>query len=76
MGEIGVRVASREPDIERGRLDKEIAKIEDQMRTVQEKLHNKSFVDRAPSGVVEEHRQRLKNLTAQLSKLRQALEAV
>src|SRR5436309_4965164 len=48
MGEIGVRVASREPDIERSRLDKEIAKIEDQMRTVQEKLNNKSFVDRAP----------------------------
>jgi valyl-tRNA synthetase len=76
MGEIGVRVASREPDIERGRLDKEIAKIEDQMQTVQEKLNNKSFVDRAPSGVVEEHRQRLKDLTAQLSKLRRARESV
>src|SRR6266403_1005692 len=58
MGEIGVRVASREPELERARLDKEIAKIEDQLRTVQEKLNNKSFVDRAPSGVVEEHRQR------------------
>jgi valyl-tRNA synthetase len=75
MGEIGVRVASREPEQERARLDKEIAKIEDQMRTVQEKLNNKSFVDRAPSGVVEEHRQRLKDLTMQLSKLRQAREA-
>jgi valyl-tRNA synthetase len=76
MGEIGVRVASREPEVERARLDKEIAKIEDQMRTVQENLNNKSFVDRAPSGVVEEHRQRLKDLTAQLSQLRQAREVV
>jgi valyl-tRNA synthetase len=76
MGEIGVRVASREPDLERARLDKEIAKIEDQMRTVQEKLNNKSFVDRAPSGVVEEHRHRLKELTARLSKLKQAREAI
>src|SRR5262249_35082194 len=76
MGEIGVRVASRDPNIERSRLEKEIAKIEDQMRTVQEKLNNKSFVDRAPSGVVGEHRQRLEDLTTQLSKLRQALDAI
>jgi valyl-tRNA synthetase len=76
MGEIGVRVASREPELERARLDKEIAKIEDQVRTVQERLNNKSFVDRAPSGVVEEHRKRLKDLTAQLSKLRQAMEVI
>src|SRR6266850_608778 len=76
MGEIGVRVASREPRLERARLDKEIAKIEDQMRAVQEKLNNRSFVDRAPSDVVEEHRKRLKDLTAQLSKLRQAREVI
>jgi valyl-tRNA synthetase len=76
IGEIGVRVASRDPNIERGRLNKEIAKIADQMRIVQQKLNNKSFIDRAPSGVVEEHRQRLKDLTAQLTKLRQALEAI
>jgi len=76
MGEIGVKVASREPELERARLDKEIGKIEDQVRTVQEKLNNKSFVDRAPSGVVEEHRQRLKDLIAQLSKLRQAREVI
>jgi valyl-tRNA synthetase len=76
MGEIGVKVASREPELERARLDKEIGKIEDQVRTVREKLNNKSFVDRAPSGVVEEHRQRLKDLIAQLSKLRQAREVI
>ena len=35
------------------RLDKEIAKLEAELRTVESKLSNKSFVDRAPKEVVE-----------------------
>jgi valyl-tRNA synthetase len=57
---------------ERERLDKEIAKIEAELKTVDAKLKNKSFVDRAPADVVEEHRQRLRNFSAQLAKLKQA----
>jgi len=76
MGDIGIRVVSRDPDAERRRLDNEIAKIENQLRTVEEKLKNKSFVDRAPLAVVEEHRRRLTDLTAQLAKLRQARKAL
>ncbi len=76
MGDIGIRVVSRDPDAERRRLDNEIAKIENQVRTVEEKLKNKSFVDRAPLAVVEEHRRRLTDLTAQLAKLRQARKAL
>ena len=57
---------------ERGRLDKEIAKVEEELRTVEEKLKNKSFVDRAPASVVEEHRQRQKNFAEQLRKLKDA----
>ena len=34
---------------ERERLDKEIAKMEAELRMVEEKLTNKSFVDRAPA---------------------------
>ncbi len=41
---------------ERGRLDKEIAKVEAELRTVEDKLKNKSFVDRAPRDVVELNR--------------------
>ena len=52
------------------RLDKEIAKLEDELRTVEGKLKNKSFVDRAPAAVVEEHRQRQKNFADQLAKLK------
>jgi valyl-tRNA synthetase len=37
-------------------------------------LKNKSFVERAPAAVVEEHRKRLKNLSAKLATLKQARE--
>ena len=57
---------------ERARLDKQIAKVEAELQTAQEKLNNKSFVDRAPATVVEEHRQRVKDFSAQLAKLKQA----
>jgi valyl-tRNA synthetase len=58
------------------RLDKEIAKVEGELRTVESKLENKSFVDRAPAAVVEEHRRRQKNFSEQLAKLRKAREAL
>jgi valyl-tRNA synthetase len=57
---------------ERERLDKEIKKVEKELRTVEGKLSNKSFVDRAPSAVVEDHRQRKANFIEQLSKLKEA----
>ena len=57
---------------ERERLDKEIAKVEDELRTVEEKLKNKSFVDRAPKQVVELHRQRRANFAEQVRKLKEA----
>jgi valyl-tRNA synthetase len=76
MGEIGIKVASRDRDAERTRLDKEIGKIEKELRTVEDKLRGKSFVERAPATVVEEHRRRLRDFTAQLAKLKQAREAL
>jgi len=57
---------------ERERLDKEIARIEQEARRVEAKLQNDAFVQRAPSAVVEDHRRRLNDLNAQLAKLRQA----
>jgi valyl-tRNA synthetase len=76
LGEIFLPVAAGDIARERERLDKEIAKIESERRTVESKLENTSFVDRAPAAVVGEHRQRLTDLTAQLGKLRQAREAL
>jgi len=74
MGEIGIKVASRDRDAERARLAKEIAKIEKELRTVEGKLKDKPFVERAPAAVVEEHRRRLNDFSAQMAKLKRARE--
>src|SRR5207248_2884275 len=73
LGEL-ILIVDVDRSAERERLDKEIAKIETELRTAEEKLKNKSFVDRAPKQVVELHRQRQKNFAEQLEKLKQARE--
>ncbi|HZS16497.1 MAG TPA: valine--tRNA ligase [Candidatus Udaeobacter sp.] len=76
LGEIFVTVAAADKAVEQQRLDKEIARIENEARAVENKLQTKSFVERAPSAVVEEHRCRLKDFSAQLEKLKQARESL
>src|SRR5213596_2645346 len=76
LGELFLAIGAADKAAERERLDKEIAKIENQLRTVEDKLKNTSFVNRGPAAVVEEHRQRLKDLSAQLAKLRKAREGL
>jgi valyl-tRNA synthetase len=56
---------------EKERLAKEIAKLEKELETVQKKLANANFVDRAPAAVVEEHRQRERDFNSQLEQLRE-----
>jgi valyl-tRNA synthetase len=75
LGELFLPIAASDKARERERLDKEIAKIENELQTAEEKLKNKSFVERAPAAVVEEHRNRLKNLGAQLATLKQARDS-
>jgi valyl-tRNA synthetase len=72
LGEIFLIAGAGDKGAERERLEKEIAKVEADLRAVEAKLKNKSFVDRAPAAVVEEHRQRQKNFNEQLSKLKAA----
>jgi valyl-tRNA synthetase len=72
LGDLFLTIAAMDKTAERERLDKEIAKIEGEIRTVESKLINKSFVERAPAAVVAEHRQRLRDFSAQLAKLKQA----
>src|ERR1043166_6934819 len=76
LGEIFLAIAATDTARERERLDKEIAKIANDLRTVEEKLKNKSFVDRAPAAIVDEHRKRVKDLSAQLAKLKQARDSL
>ncbi len=72
LGEIFLTNTVADKGAERERLDKEIVRIESELDMVERKLGNKSFVDRAPTAVVDEHRQRQKNFAEQLRKLKQA----
>jgi valyl-tRNA synthetase len=76
FGELFLAIAAADHARERDRLDKEIARIDEEVRTVEAKLQNKAFVERAPAAVVDEHRRRLSDLTAQRAKLRQARESL
>src|SRR5437899_6351899 len=62
LGEILLATSAADKAGERERLDKEIANIESELRTVDVKLQINAFVDRTPAGVVEEHRQRQKDI--------------
>ncbi len=72
LGEIFLAITTADKAAESERLNKEIAKLEAELRTVEEKLKNKSFVVRAPATVIEEHRLRQKNFSEQLARLKQA----
>src|SRR5882724_10952578 len=76
FGDVFLPKAAADQERERERLNKEIARIEDEIRTVEAKLQNNAFVERAPAAVVEDHRRRLKGLNAQLAKLKQAREGL
>ena len=59
---------------EKGRLTKEIAKEEGEVKKVDAKLNNADFVRRAPEEVVEENRERKQEALARIQKMRAALE--
>jgi valyl-tRNA synthetase len=76
LGEILLATAAADKAAESGRLDKEIARTEKELRTVKAKLGDKSFVERAPAAVVEEHGRRLTDFSAPLPKLKRAREGL
>jgi valyl-tRNA synthetase len=76
LGELYLQMAGGDKAAERDRLDKEIARLENKLRTVEAKLSNASFVHRAPAAVVQEHRQRKTDFSDQLAQLRQARAAM
>ena len=55
---------------ERERLEKEVARLENEIGKAQAKLANSNFVERAPPAVVEQERQRLASHTATLEQVR------
>jgi valyl-tRNA synthetase len=76
FGELFLAIAAADQARERERLDKEITRIGEEARSVEAKLQNNAFVERAPAAVVEEHRRRLDDLNGQLTKLKQAREGL
>ncbi len=76
LGELYLLLSTADKPAERERLDKEIARLEGEVRTVEAKLSNASFVERAPPVVVEEHRKRQADFSDQLAQLRQARAAM
>jgi valyl-tRNA synthetase len=76
FGELFLAITAADQVRERERLDTQIAKVDEEIRTVETKLQNNAFVERAPAAVVEEHRRRLKDLNGQLAHLKQAREGL
>jgi valyl-tRNA synthetase len=61
---------------ERARLQREIEKCQAEIRKVDAKLANESFVAKAPPEVVEENRERKADFAAMIVKLQAALKRV
>jgi valyl-tRNA synthetase len=76
FGELFLAIDATDQARERERLNTQIARIDEEARTVEAKLQNSAFVERAPAPVVEEHRRRLGDLTAQLTKLKHARDGL
>ena len=61
-------------DAERGRLTKELGKLDQDIAAVERKLGNPDFMARAPEEIVEENRERKAAAEARKLKIREALE--
>ncbi len=72
-GELLLAAAETSSFAERERLEKEVAKLETDLKSTDEKLNSASFVERAPKSVVEEFQRRRSDFSARLKQLREAL---
>jgi valyl-tRNA synthetase len=61
---------------EKGRLGKELQKIEAEIQKVEAKLANPNFAGKAPPEVLQEHRQRLADWQSKCEQLRSSLNGL
>ena len=76
LGELHLLIATADKVAERERLEKEIAKVQEELRAVNTKLANSSFIDKAPPAVVQEHRKRKADFSERLAQLTRARDAL
>ncbi|MGB9155498.1 MAG: hypothetical protein WCB20_03335, partial [Chthoniobacterales bacterium] len=76
LGELFLVVGDTDQAAERERLDREVAKLEADLKATEAKLGNQSFIERAPKEVVEEHRRRRHDFNVRLTQLRKARESL
>src|SRR5947207_2642360 len=72
LGELFLIAGETDRATERERLDKEIAKLEAELKATAAKLANTFFIERAPKQVVEEHQRRRADFSVRLAQLRKA----
>ena len=63
-------------EVERQRLQKEIAKINDELMTLRKKLRRKEFLTKAPAEVVAKNQNLRRSLEERLAKLKEGLKAL
>jgi valyl-tRNA synthetase len=63
-------------EAEKARLKKEIDRVAGLVKTVQSKLSNSGFTDKAPKEVVEKEREKLNNFAATVEKLQRSFDAL
>jgi valyl-tRNA synthetase len=61
-------------EAERGRLEKEVARLQQAVDATERKLANSSFVDRAPKEVVDKEREKLSSFKMTIEKLKSNIE--
>ena len=60
-------------DKEQQRLEKELARLEKQVSGLQKKLNNQDFLEKAPAHVVEQEKEKLRNVSEKIKKIQQNL---
>jgi valyl-tRNA synthetase len=61
-------------DVERGRLQKEITRLQGSLAGIEKKLSNSNFVNNAPADIVEKEKAKQRDWTAAIAKLQEILE--
>ncbi|MDH5743946.1 MAG: hypothetical protein OEZ52_10395, partial [Candidatus Aminicenantes bacterium] len=61
---------------EKLRLEREIEKVNTEIKKIEKRLGNKGFLERAPEDVIEETKERMEKLQAQSKKLKENLEHI